>query len=759
MIKLENVSKYYYSSTSITCALRKINLQLNIGEFVAITGESGSGKTTLLNVISGLDSYEDGEMYFNNKKTSYFNNDDWEQYRKNEIAFIFQNYNLIDSFTVLENVVVTYIIEGYSYAEANKKAKEILDLVGLSDDIMKKATKLSGGQKQRLSIARALAKETNIIVADEPTGNLDAENGKSILELLKRIAENKLVIVVTHNYAQIEPYITRKIRLRDGEIILDEKNDNNLIVSQISNSINNDNNQKFKTIRNFTFLNIKSQPKKTILLLLLILICTFSSFIFYANFKANIDDNKTKVLVQDFFQNFDDTRLLVKKNDSSAISENDLLEITQKHIIEIEKYDYITDMNYYRPDDYSIKVDGYFEEISGLQTGRFIEVTTYILDNHDKFMRSASSLSNNDLKYGRLPESLLEMVVYSDNPDIIGTKEKVLFKNNVKWGSDKFLEYDVEIVGVLNKNTNQAYFSDYLCKLMELTENSYVITFDYYTKGNTTKKLKFDTINIDPNLNKNQFSVDESRFTSIYTSCYLYYNNDVNKMLKDNGIYLSRDNNSFKPEFISSTINLNPNGYHNNYSDSIGVSIEFFDYFYDLYNNDTQFVVYIDDYSNTDEVINYLNNLGYDVISCFRASVSSYDVDKVVIRYANLLISIIALLVVNIIIIFISFSILKVKKNDYIIFKMLGLTNNLIKKINLFELLIYAIISNIILVITVNMIYFNTTNNLIIDILKNIKFYDYLLILLINLITITFLSKKFNKFITKNVKISVLREE
>lgn len=759
MIKLENVSKYYYSSTSITCALRKINLQLNIGEFVAITGESGSGKTTLLNVISGLDSYEDGEMYFNNKKTSYFNNDDWEQYRKNEIAFIFQNYNLIDSFTVLENVVVTYIIEGYSYAEANKKAKEILDLVGLSDDIMKKATKLSGGQKQRLSIARALAKETNIIVADEPTGNLDAENGKSILELLKKIAENKLVIVVTHNYAQIEPYITRKIRLRDGEIILDEKNDNNMIVSQISNSINNDNNQKFKTIRNFTFLNIKSQPKKTILLLLLILICTFSSFIFYANFKANIDDNKTKVLVQDFFQNFDDTRLLVKKNDSSDISENDLLEIAQKHIIEIEKYDYITDMNYYRPDDYSTKVDGYYEEIYGTPTGRFIEVTTYILDNHDKFMRSASSLSNNDLKYGRLPESLLEMVVYSDNPDIIGTKEKVLFKNNVKWGSDKFLEYDVEIVGVLNKNTNQAYFSDYLCKLMELTENSYVITFDYYTKGNTTKKLKFDTINIDPNLNNNQFSVDESRFTSIYASCYLYYNNDVNKMLKDNGIYLSRDNNSFKPEFISSTINLNPNGYHNNYSDSIGVSIEFFDYFFDLYNNDTQFVVYIDDYSNTDEVINYLNNLGYDVISCFRASVSSYDVDKEVIRYANLLISIIALLVVNIIIIFISFSILKVKKNDYIIFKMLGLTNNLIKKINLFELLIYAIISNIILVITVNMIYFNTTNNLIIDILKNIKFYDYLLVLLINLINIAFLSKKFNKFITKNVKISVLREE
>ena len=141
MLKLENVSKYYYSSTSVVCALRKINLEFNIGEFVAITGESGSGKTTLINILSGLDSYEDGEFYYNNNKTSFFDSEDWEKYRKNEIAFIFQNYNLIDSFTVLENVIVSYIIDGYSYSEANNKAKETLKLVGLEKDYHKKATK------------------------------------------------------------------------------------------------------------------------------------------------------------------------------------------------------------------------------------------------------------------------------------------------------------------------------------------------------------------------------------------------------------------------------------------------------------------------------------------------------------------------------------------------------------------------------------------------------------------------------------------
>jgi len=143
--------------------------------------------------------------------------------RSREIGFIFQNYNLIDSYTVLENVMVTYIIDGYSYKEAKVKAKEKLKLVGLENDSHKKAIKLSGGQKQRLAIARVLAKETNIIVADEPTGNLDVENGNQVLSILKELSKDKLVIVVTHNQGQVEPFVTRKIRLRDGEITSDEE--------------------------------------------------------------------------------------------------------------------------------------------------------------------------------------------------------------------------------------------------------------------------------------------------------------------------------------------------------------------------------------------------------------------------------------------------------------------------------------------------------------------------------------------------------
>ena len=189
IIKLENVCKYYYSNNTVTMGLNKINLEFSKGEFVAITGESGSGKTTLLNVIAGLDTYEDGELLYKGELTSHFDTDDWEEYRKNKISFIFQNYNLIDSYTALENVMTVLLIQGYTKEEANEKALALLDQVGILERKDNRATQLSSGQKQRLAIARALAKNTDIIVADEPTGNLDVENGDAILKLLGELSK------------------------------------------------------------------------------------------------------------------------------------------------------------------------------------------------------------------------------------------------------------------------------------------------------------------------------------------------------------------------------------------------------------------------------------------------------------------------------------------------------------------------------------------------------------------------------------------
>lgn len=223
MLRLERVSKFYSANGMVTTGFSKVDLSFDNGEFVAITGESGSGKSTLLNVISGLDSFEEGEMYIQGQPTSGFSKEDLEEYRKKYIGNIFQTFNLINSYTVYQNVELVLLMSGYDKNVIPGKVKDIIAKVGLSDYEKTKASKLSGGQKQRVAIARALAKETPIIVADEPTGNLDSKSASEVVKLLHELSRDKLIIIVTHNYDQVEPYVTRKITMHDGRVSEDKK--------------------------------------------------------------------------------------------------------------------------------------------------------------------------------------------------------------------------------------------------------------------------------------------------------------------------------------------------------------------------------------------------------------------------------------------------------------------------------------------------------------------------------------------------------
>lgn len=223
MIELKKASKFYSNKDTVSTGFSRVDLILDIGEFVAITGESGSGKSTLLNVISGLDTYEEGEMYVAGQDTSAFQVEDYEAYRKKYIGNIFQDFNLVNSYTVYQNIELVMLISGKRKNECKGKIEELIDLVGLSEFKNAKVSKLSGGQKQRVAIARALAKDAPIIVADEPTGNLDSKSADLVIKTLKKVSRSKLVIIVTHNYEQVEEYITRKITMHDGKIIEDRK--------------------------------------------------------------------------------------------------------------------------------------------------------------------------------------------------------------------------------------------------------------------------------------------------------------------------------------------------------------------------------------------------------------------------------------------------------------------------------------------------------------------------------------------------------
>ncbi len=221
MLKLENISKVYSIGDTTVKALQEVNLEFRKSEFVSVLGQSGCGKTTLLNIIGGLDAYSDGDLYINGKSTKEYKDRDWDVYRNRRIGFVFQNYNLIPHQSVLQNVELALTLSGVSPAERKRRAKEALGKVGLSDQINKKPNQMSGGQMQRVAIARALVNDPEIILADEPTGALDSETSVQVMEILKEISKDRLIIMVTHNPELAEKYSSRIIKLLDGKVISD----------------------------------------------------------------------------------------------------------------------------------------------------------------------------------------------------------------------------------------------------------------------------------------------------------------------------------------------------------------------------------------------------------------------------------------------------------------------------------------------------------------------------------------------------------
>ncbi len=221
MLELKGIKKAYQVGDFKQVALNEISVSFRKSEFVAIVGESGSGKTTTLNIIGGLDRYDSGDIIIKGKSTKDFKDPDWDAYRNNSIGFVFQNYNLISHISVLDNVEMGMTLSGLPTKQRRQRAKEVLDRVGLKDHMHKRPNQLSGGQMQRVAIARALSNNPEIIMADEPTGALDSHTSIQIMDLIKEIAKDKLVILVTHNIKIAEDYANRIITMSDGNIISD----------------------------------------------------------------------------------------------------------------------------------------------------------------------------------------------------------------------------------------------------------------------------------------------------------------------------------------------------------------------------------------------------------------------------------------------------------------------------------------------------------------------------------------------------------
>ena len=327
LLELKDIGKIYVSDNTVAVGIRGVNLSFDRGEFVAITGQSGSGKSTLLNVISGMDSYEEGELFVEGEQTSHYTQADWEKYREKYISFIFQEYNIIDSFTVLENVELS-LMHITNVKERRRRAMELIRRVGLEDHIRHKGSHLSGGQKQRTVIARALAKDSPIILADEPTGNLDSETSKEIVALLKEVSKDKLLIVVTHNFEEVEAYATREIRIYDHAVASDREMAPHEVPE--AGKIAGADELPHNTVRNSVRLGctiFKAKPRLSVFICTLILAAGAFLFMEFGSLWGEIEP---LFFDQHYMFSHVNGRVVIVKNDGTAMTQEELEAVAAK---------------------------------------------------------------------------------------------------------------------------------------------------------------------------------------------------------------------------------------------------------------------------------------------------------------------------------------------------------------------------------------------------------------------------------------------
>ena len=477
-LEVKNGLKFYLSGREITLGLHDLNVSFSMGEFVTITGESGSGKSTLAHILAGIFSCDKGEVLLNGVSTKQYDEEDWEQYRRDNISFIAQNYGILPGNTVLDNVVSALRLAGMEQEEAKKRAEHLLKQVELWKWRRRRAARLSSGQKQRLSIARALAKPAPILIADEPTSNLDWGNSCRIIELLAEAAKTRLVIVVTHNFEAVRQYATRHIVMHDGEIISDTllepenaQSQNQEVETeqehnrkQGSEQQETGRKQKTKTKqRRLGFyiarLQMKARPVWTVFMVLLFSLTAFAVFAFLGTFFIALDDTDTRIYNNEAFRNGNDRRIVVIREDGAPFTEEDYKKLlTLQWAESVQRYDNLLDVNYYyRPEvDFVYRYTGDSKDMYS----EIVYSTSVLLQNHTLYVQTVPVLKEGTvfLMAGRLPEHMNEVVAVGGE-ELLGTTVPVYLLDRSEWGVDSFLYEEMTIVGVTDYGRG-LYFDD-----------------------------------------------------------------------------------------------------------------------------------------------------------------------------------------------------------------------------------------------------------------------------------------------------------
>ncbi len=718
-IKLQNISKYYYSETAVTQALQGINLEFRMGEFVAITGESGSGKSTLLRIISGMDTFDDGELYVDGQPTFQYDEDDWEEYRRTKIGFVFQDYSLIGHYTAKENIVSALLIMGVPEKEAGDKAIHYLERVGLSAQRDQRASKLSSGQKQRLSIARALAKDTDIIVADEPTGNLDSETGAQIVKLLRDLSQDHLVIMVTHNYEQVEKYVTRKVRLHDGSLILDvsentdteqksemsENVDNNEKTTAGKKSENNEERLRDRTIgRIFVRMNAVRQPEKIALFMGFFLAAAIVSFLFIGQLLMNADDIYTKKYSATSFARKDDKRISIRRKDQKFMTKKDIDRLTKmKHVVSVDQYDIVNDVNYYFEEGKDYRQEYGYNRMSTSNEGGLYDSQNVEYVKKDQYMRSSSCLKKSDLVKGSLPKKIDEVVLYDRGKYKVGDTITFFYTSDVLWSStENYIQRKMKVSGLLKNKDKQVYFSPEICTMLQSTVTGGKVFYEYaynqqlgkYQGQATLWPIVGDIVKKD-----NELCVSGAYEAAVYRA----EDNDLTLLDQSGLLHIDQYDKDMKSKDAKQIENVETgekiNGCGANFAE---VSQNIYEKYYRT--DSRQASVYITSYAKMDHVLKALDKAGYEAVSTLRFGADEYDSDLVQERLRTIGIAVAILLVMMAAEILILRSIFKIQIKDQKILKFMGMSTKLIGKINYMEMRRYSITAIIVVAVVMNVV-------------------------------------------------------
>ena len=755
MLKLKNLSKFYYSKGIIASGLNRVNLELHPGEFVVITGESGSGKSTLINVISGLDSYEEGEMYIDGNETSHFTVNDFENYRRKYIANIFQSFNLVSSYTVFQNVELVLLVEGRRKSDVKEKVSAIIEKVGLTEFANTKVSKLSGGQKQRVAIARALAKETPIIVADEPTGNLDSKSALGIVQLLKDVAEDHLVIVVTHNYDQFEDCASRRIKLSDGRIIEDEvitpRRDEHKIAAVET---------KPMTWANKFILGIRNTfnifPK--FLLLLLVFLFLSASVIFqYAGIKAN-NDAFEGFGTNMFFSNSSDRRVVVKHSDNSPMTEKDYEKLKDTpHYKTLFKDDIILDVSFYSIDD-NPSEDAEMKD----QYNVYMQVHPAPMSEMPK-----------KLLAGEKPKADNEAVIglYSMTLDEDALKGQV--GKEVKLSDNAGEEYSVKVTGVyfIDKQKTQASSVE-----IDFEGVGKIFLSDsILSKARASKIDSISKTEILINGKKYPLGADGGQF-NVYPNAnvakgYAVVPEEVDALYESGSSRWRQLVYNVKNIYFKDTITVVSGATYtkNNYKNLLGIDKPFEDISGNIYINDEEYnslfmkenyqsTVYIDERKNADEAVSWLKDNGYTIVSLAKAKTQFIDTD--ILNIVTVPLNVAIVVGIFFICYFVIRLILRSRSTYFSTLRLICLDIKSIKQILDIELIFIINIAYFILVAFIRLVQTKVLKiSFLVEIFDFIKIQDYIILYVIVVCLAYIISRKFSKKLFKKSAMSTFREE